>query len=72
VHICKCGQLPEPEDARGKTDEEKIRGRVESCANDLGARLVEIVSLCDTPARVGYSVGWVATYQVGACRVSVL
>ena len=70
MYICKCGQLPEPEDARGEANKEKVRGRVESCANDFGAGLIEIMSFCNTPAGVGYSVDWVAVHQVGACGIA--
>ena len=72
MHVYKCGQLPEPEDTGGEADEEKVRGRMESCADDFRAGLVEIVSICDAPAGVGYPIDWVAMHQVGTDGVPVL
>ena len=72
VHACKRGQLPEPKDARREAYEEKVRGRMESCADNFRAGLVKIVSIYDAPAGVGNTIDWIVAYQVGAGVVFIL
>ena len=72
VHACKRGQLPEPKDARREAYEEKVRGRLVSCADNFRAGLVKIVSIYDAPAGVGNTIDWIAAYQVGAGVVFIL
>jgi len=50
---CEVRHLPETENAGVEANDEKRRLGMERCADDLSARLIEVMSSGDTPPSVG-------------------